>query len=305
MSLYHSGIYGVRLSIMKQAMPNLKPSSKARILIAGYGAIGRAMVHQSPNCQWISLNRAPNSNLNHHIKADLLTTTSPLKQEKIDFVVYTATPDQRSEAEYHKTYVEGLRNLLGWLKETEIRRIFFVSSTSVYGQSQGEEVDESSPAVATSFSGRAIAQAEALLAQSGFDHTIVRFGGIYGNGREMLLRHVRQGVKVPAQPPALTNRIHEEDCAGSLLHLMALAEQHHPVETLYLGVDDEGANKLAVYQFIEQELGLSQRVQPTGETPNNLGKRCLNQRLKQTGYRFLFPSYKQGYGELIKGLHDA
>lgn len=290
---------------MKQEMPNQKPSSTARILVAGYGAIGRQMVTQAPKCQWVSLNRSTDSNIKHHLSADLLDLNLSFPQQCPDFLVYTATPDHRVEEAYQKTYVEGLKSLLNWAKGKPIRHIFFVSSTSVYGQNQGEVVDEGSPAFGASFSGKAIAQGETLLKDAGFNYSVVRFGGIYGNGREMLLRHVKKGVEVPKSPAPLTNRIHESDCAGVLLHLMALAEQGESLESVYVGVDDDGSNKAEVYQFIEQELGLANRVSLIDERPANLGKRCLNNRLKGTGYQFIYPSFREGYGELIRGKRNA
>ena len=285
---------------MKQAMANLQPSSSARILIAGYGAIGRAMAKITPECQWISLNRSSHSDLSQHIQADLLTLDAPFPEQCPDFLVYTATPDKRTPEHYHKTYVEGVKSLLNWAKNQPIKHLFFVSSTSVYAQHQAELVDEQSPAMGASFSGKAIAEGETLLTNSGFDYSIIRFGGIYGNGREMLLRHVSQGVDVEAQPAPLTNRIHESDCAGVLLHLMAQAEKNMPLEPIYIGVDDDGSNKAEVYQFIEQALGFNDKVRLITTRPDNLGKRCVNSTLKQTGYEFIYPSYRQGYGELIK-----
>lgn len=282
-------------------MANQQPSAQARILIAGYGAIGKTMHKQAPHCHFVSLNRSASSATTEHIQADLTKLDIDFPRPCPDFLVYTATPDTRTPEAYQKTYVDGLKKLLLWAKGQPIKHIFYVSSTSVYGQDQAEEVNELSMAQGASFSGRAILEGEQLLAQSGFNYTLVRFGGIYGNGREMLLRLVTQGVELAANPAPLTNRIHEEDCAAVLLHLMARVESNQSVEPIYVAVDDDGADKAQVYQFIESELGLHEQVQLLAqERPSNLGKRCLNQRLKRSGYQFLYPSYREGYGALIR-----
>lgn len=280
-------------------MANQLPSSKTRILVAGYGALGKAMLKQAPHCRWFSINRSHQSGAAVHIRADLLDESHYLPKEPIDFIIYTATPGQRTPEAYRKTYIEGLQRLLIQLKGRTLKRFIFVSSTSVYGQNQGEQIDESSPAEGAHFSGEMIAEGECLLAESGVDYTIVRFGGIYGPGREALLRMVKRGVQLVNNPAPFTNRIHEDDCAGVLLHLMAQA-QVGAVESIYNAVDDDGADKAQVYQFIEQQLGLTGRVELLSQRPDDLGKRCINLRLKQTGYQFIYPSYREGYGELIR-----
>jgi nucleoside-diphosphate-sugar epimerase len=64
-----------------------------------------------------------------------------------DTVFYIVTPDTYEDAAYASAFVCGTENLLRALCSEGARpgRLIFVSSTSVYGQSQGEWVDEASP----------------------------------------------------------------------------------------------------------------------------------------------------------------
>ena len=75
-----------------------------------------------------------------------------------DAVVVTLTPGAFTEEAYRDTYVAGARALAEALADGAVkpRRVIWVSSTSVYGQGDGEWVDESSPAEARSFSGRCL-----------------------------------------------------------------------------------------------------------------------------------------------------
>lgn len=99
--------------------------------------------------------------------------------------------------------------------------LIFVSSTSVYGSTQGR-VDESSRLEPDTDSGEILAKAEARLTQAarerGFGLTIVRPGGLLGPGRHPgLFLAGRKGVKDPSSP---VNMIHQMDCAKAIAALV-------------------------------------------------------------------------------------
>jgi nucleoside-diphosphate-sugar epimerase len=221
----------------------------------------------------------------------------------LDYIFYTAAADGFNEASYRAAYVEGVNNLLSALQTAgqKPQRIVFTSSTAVYGQREGEWVDEASPAEAMSFSGRCLREGEALLRHSPYAVTIVRFGGIYGPGRTRLIDSLREGTATCVErPPLYTNRIHRDDCAAILQHLMNLL---NPAE-LYLGVDDNPAPQCEVLRWLAQRLGVPGPQGVTVATPTEASlrgnKRCSNKRLRESGYRFLYPSYKEGYGAMLK-----
>src|SRR5690606_39452049 len=114
----------------------------------------------------------------------------------INLVYYIATPDRFDDDAYRLAYVEGLRNLLDALgrRQQAPRRLVLISSTAVYGQLNGEWVDEDSPTEPNSFSGRRMLESEQLALSSGIPSTILRFGGIYGPGRERMLTTVRNEI---------------------------------------------------------------------------------------------------------------
>ena len=215
---------------------------------------------------------------------------------EIDVVVYAAAADRRDQAAYRKAYIDGLRNLIAALPAgSPRRRFFFTSSTSVYAQNSGEWVDEDSPAEAQHFSGRCMLEAERLLWTGGLPVTVLRLGGIYGPGRTRLVEKVRRGEAGGGQGVRYTNRIHRDDCAAILEHLMQKVE--HP-DRLYLGVDEVPAPMHEVHAWLASQLGVSAPVPPTSGDPSN--KRCRNQRLLRSGYRFIYPSFREGYAAMLK-----
>lgn len=221
----------------------------------------------------------------------------------IEYVFYTAAPDTTGDEAYRATYVSGLSNVLdvaaecGW----PLRHVFFSSSTAVYGQDDGGWVNEASPTEPRHFTGARMLEAETRLFASGVPATSVRFGGIYGPGRTGLLERVQSGVAsyVPAAP-AYTNRIHRDDCAGVLLHLL---EMRAP-ERLYLAVDDEPVDNQTLLTWLADAL----QAPAPAPSPSSSGatgrrgtnKRCSNARLRSSGYVFTYPTFREGYAELVK-----
>ncbi len=217
---------------------------------------------------------------------------------RVDYACYAASADKYEEAAYQQAYVEGLANFVAALREREgCRRLVFTSSTSVYAQSDGEWVDESSATEPTGFSGRCMLAGERLVRASAIGATVVRFGGIYGPGRERLLNRVRGAKPCVDEPPQYTNRIHRDDCAGVLQHLL---EHRDPAE-LYLAVDSDPASQCVVMTWLAERLGLPPpaRVVAGEEEAVRGNKRCSNRRLLASGYRFEYPSFREGYGAML------
>lgn len=219
----------------------------------------------------------------------------------VDYAFYLVATTSYSDANYRAAYVAGVANALHALDKSSpgARRLLFASSTSVYGQRDGAWVDETAPTEPDGFSGRRMLEGEQLLAHSPFPTTVVRFGGIYGPGRQRLIQRVRSGKPCVDDPPQYTNRIHRDDCAGALRHLMRLAAP----ESLYLGVDCEPTAECQVMTWLASRLGVAPpRSIPlmAGEaSAQRANKRCRNARLQASGYRFKFPTYREGYGALL------
>lgn len=221
---------------------------------------------------------------------------------RADYVVYTVSADRFEESAYKSAYPDGLKRVLGVLEqqETPPRRTFFVSSTSVYGQQEGEEVSELSPTESTSFSGTLMSEAEQALLEHPLPGTVVRFSGIYGPGRDRLIHQVKEGRMAAVTPVIYSNRIHRDDCTGILAHLIRCQESGKSLADLYLGSDSEPATMHNVMSWLAQEL----KAETTGTMQSPLrrraNKRCDNRRICETGYEFRYPSFREGYSQMLK-----
>jgi len=219
---------------------------------------------------------------------------------RIDYLVYCAAASRHDEAGYRAAYVEGLRHVLDWLSGhgQRPRRLLFVSSTGVYGQRDGEWVDEDSPTEPQGFSGQILLEAERLALHSGLPASVVRLAGLYGPGRERLIEQVRRGAHADPQRPLYANRIHSEDAAGLLAFLLEAAARGVALADCYLGGDDEPAPLHEVVAWLRGRLGVS------GEGAESIGrrggsKRCRNARARRLGWVPGYPGYREGYAALL------
>ncbi len=270
------------------------------VLIAGCGDVGGELARRllADGCTVYGLRRRTNL-LPEGVRPVAGDVSDPVSLQAmpagIDLLCYTAAADARSAAAYRAAYVDGPRNVLRAVVRTSSpRRVLYASSTRVYPQSAGEWVDEASSTVSDDPYARLLLEGEAAVRESAAAAVVVRFAGIYGPDRTRLIERVRAGDPCSA---AYTNRIHRDDCAGVLRHLLRL-ERPLP---LYLAADGEPATQCAVMAWMAERLGLP--VPSSADTESSKsGKRCRNARLVASGYEFEYPSFREGYGAVIAGM---
>ena len=238
-----------------------------------------------------------------YIKADL-TNAAELQHINPDFdlAIYILSPDDRGEQSYRNAFAIGVANLLSAFSARDSKtRFIFVSSTSVYGQTQGEWVDEHSATAPKNITGQIILRAEQSFLAQGNGNCIIRFSGIYGRDRSRLVDAVARGGAVQYAPPYYTNRIHRDDCVAVLRFIAGRMIHGAEVAPVYLASDDDPATKWEVYSYIADRLGVEgpeKEVLPAGSDQN---KRCSNRALRQLGYRFIYKSYREGYDFVGRG----
>ncbi|MBD3896972.1 SDR family oxidoreductase [Halomonas sp. ML-15] len=224
------------------------------------------------------------------------------KLPNADTVVYVLSADHFEEAAYRAAYPDGLRAVLGEFagRDTPPKRVFFVSSTSVYAQQDGEVVDETSPTQPHGFSGILMREAEQALLDHPLPGSVVRFSGIYGPGRDRLIRQVGEGRIAAGAPPMYSNRIHRDDCAGALAHLIQLTLDGAPVDDIYLASDCEPAPLHEVMLWLAGKLKVESTETIQSPLRRRASKRCDNSRLRESGYVFRYPTFREGYAQVLQ-----
>lgn len=228
--------------------------------------------------------------------------TELLRNAGVDAIAVTLTPGEMSDEGYRASYVAGAESLAkaigdsGWCAGP----VLWVSSTGVYGQGGGEWVDELSDTVPASYRGKRLLQAEGLVSQLSVPTVVIRYSGIYGPGRGRMLAQIKRGELAPPQPVQWSNRIHSEDCAGVLVHLLQRYRADKPLHDLYLATDNEPAPLHDVHRWLAGQLSMN-RPDPVATTGADraANRRCSNRRLVESGYQFLYPTFREGYAALI------
>ena len=222
----------------------------------------------------------------------------------VDVLVITLTPNERGDEAYRLSYVEPIRQLVKYAKTlTRCPLLLFVSSTAVYGQDEGCCVDDHSVTQPKKYNGQRMLQAEELLRDSGLPFCIVRFSGIYGAERKRLfttlVTELRNESGFTTADAHWGNRIHVEDCARVLKHIIELPDKER--ETLYIASDNEPALRGEIKVHLAQQLGL--HTHPTEfSAVCATGKRLVSKRLLKSGFSFRFPSFREGYLEQLNAL---
>jgi nucleoside-diphosphate-sugar epimerase len=266
-------------------------------LIAGCGYLGLALCRRLSSEGWrvLGLRRsAEAASLIQEagakpITADLTDPATLAHLPPVDYVV--SCQGAGHGADYRQTYVEGAKNLIAALKDHPPQKFLWVSSTRVYGNTEGEWVDESTDPNPASEEGEVLLEAEQVALKAGFPSLVVRPAGIYGHGRTRV-----KLLKAPTiDLRGFSNHIHVEDLAGIV---QLLLEKGQPGET-YLAVDDRPVAKREFYPWLAKAAGLP--LPPPASGPlTSTNKRLSNRKIKRLGYTFRYPNYLNGFPDLLK-----
>lgn len=271
-----------------------------RVLIAGSGDLGRRIARglREDGAAVRAIARHPRPHDPSVLACDLTQPIARGFAGTCDVLVHCLAPATRDEATYRAVYVDALRHLLAALPDTG--RIVFVSSTAVYGDHAGRWVDESTTCQPIGFNGRILLEAEDAARSCGRDALVLRLGGLYGPGRDMLLRRVRAGAPLPvSEPPLYTNRIHVDDAAAAAVHLM-----RQRATGLFNLVDAAPVAQPEVLDWIADRLALPRLSRIDGPPPAD-NKRVDSTRLRATGFQLRYPDFRAGYAALLDGVMAA
>ncbi|HEY8586496.1 MAG TPA: SDR family oxidoreductase [Rhodanobacter sp.] len=272
-----------------------------RILLAGCGDLGVRVAQQllAQGDEVWALRRTPPRQRGKGINwlsADLTVPESLGGLPRgITRLVYLPAPAARDKASYRAIFVDGLQNLLGALDARKLKQVLLVSSSAVYGEHDGDWVDESTPTVPLGFNGAVLLEAERILAEYPTASTALRLAGLYGPGRLQLLERLRSGqLRVPREEPHWANRIHVDDAASAIVHLLGRAD----AQPIYVGVDDTPMPLDELYDFLAALIDAPPPAD--GLAPAGVGsKRLSNACLRASGWSPQWPDAREGYAALL------
>ncbi|HEY0176920.1 MAG TPA: SDR family NAD(P)-dependent oxidoreductase, partial [Pedobacter sp.] len=164
-------------------------------------------------------------------------------------VLIICIPPKRSSAEQH-LFLSKIERISKAAASGKVRNIIFISSTSVYGDLNGEADENTLPKPDTD-SGKAILSAELLLKDNvNFTTTILRFGGLIGPGR--IPGRFFAGKSGIPNGKAPVNLIHLSDCTGITMRIL----EREAFGYTYNACSPEHPNRATFYTSAAERSGL-------------------------------------------------
>ena len=279
-----------------------------KILIVGLGDLGAEIARQllQLHIGVIGLRRSVSPDHDKNISMEMIAAdvTRPaslavLQTIEPQIIVYCVAASGQTDAEYQAAYVEGLRNVLATQqRNTQLRHVFFVSSTRVYGQDTDELLDESIAALPSDFGGKRLLEGEQLLQSLACGYTVLRLSGIYGPGRLRMINLAKAPDRWPPQN-SWSNRIHRDDGAAFIVFLIRQVMAGQAIQNCYIVTDCKPTPQYEVLTWLAEQIGLPQFVAPTSVVSAKGGKRLSNQSMLATGFKLQYPDYQAGYRTLL------
>jgi len=293
----------------------------SRVAILGCGYVGLELGRQLAGDHEVVGVRRSESGLEaiesagfEAVQADVTDDDSLAAVPDADWVVFAASSGGRGADVAREVYVEGLETAIDhfWSREDAPERLVYTSSTGVYGDHDGDWVDEETVLDPQTEKTEVLAEAERVArerpAEYGGHGTVARYAGLYGPERYRLERYLEGPVTA-----GYLNMVHRADAAGAVRHL--LAEDHR--EEVVLVVDDEPVEKWAFADWLAEQCDVpfppkqtteerlaDDSLSETAKRRIQTSKRCSNDRLRELGYEFEYPTFREGYRNAVRNYRQ-
>jgi len=209
-------------------------------------------------------------------------------------LIVSAAPDADGDPVLNaaRTVITGAMPRLEW--------IGYLSTVGVYGDWQGAWIDETAPCRPSSVRSRQRLAAEqdwqALGEETGLPVAILRLSGIYGPGRNAFVNLADGTARRLVKKDQVFNRIHVDDIAGALWHLLG-----SKAGGVFNVTDDEPAPPQDVVAYAAALMGIEPPPEMPFETAElsemarsfyGENKRVSNSLIRSSGYAFRYPNYR-------------
>lgn len=195
---------------------------------------------------------------------------------------------------YQETYLKTAETLASILPQLpQLKQLIYTGSYSVYGDREGQWVDESTPINPTSENAKILWETEQTLlnaANPNLKVCIFRLGGIYGPGRELVKIWGRfAGTSRPGDGSDITNWIHLDDIVGAIEFA-----RKHQLDGIYNLVDSSYYTSQELLDLVYTKHNLPNVIWEASQSSNRpYNARVSNQKLLQAGYQLIYPEIKE------------
>ena len=219
--------------------------------------------------------------------------------DEVTHLLISAAPDENGDP-----VLNSLSNAIK-ARRDQFEWVGYLSTTGVYGDHQGNWVDETTPLTPSTDRGKMRVAAEAAWTEMDLPLHIFRLAGIYGSGRGPFSK-VRNGTaRRIIKKNQLFSRIHAEDIAQVVLASIA----HPNAGSIYNVCDDFAAPPEDVIGYAAELLGVpmpededfeTAEMTPMARSFYSESKKVSNKKIKEElGIVLKYPDYKTGLKALL------
>jgi nucleoside-diphosphate-sugar epimerase len=212
-----------------------------------------------------------------------------------DWVVIAASSSRGGDEAYKKVFGLGSKHVAQWLKTAGTQSVVFISSTSVYQQTNGEWIFEND-----ADTGTFLGEAEQNILEAGPAVAILRSSGIYGPGRGHQFRQFMNGTAaIEGAGKRFLNMVHRDDLAEAIILALELDGRRG----IYNITDDEPVTQFEFFKWLSETTG--RPMPPFVPAPDHstrkrsiTNKRVSNKLFKETfNFNYNHPTFREGLTE--------
>jgi nucleoside-diphosphate-sugar epimerase len=278
-----------------------------RVLIAGFGYVGLATANVFREAGWHvegwTSSRASAEAFNGSgfvVKPVDITDRQAVNAaaSPADALLQCVSSRGGTAEAYRKIYLAGAQNLVAAFPDVPL---LFTSSTSVYGQIDGDWVTEESVATPMRETGAVLRETEEFVLANG--GTVARLSGIYGPGRSALLRKFLAGTaRLEGAGGRFINQVHRDDVASALFLLTQRSAHAFREGGIYNVADCQPLTERECYAWLSEHL--KRPMPPTARGAvvrkrGNSNKRVSSRKLQDLGWSPRFPDFRVGMQESV------
>lgn len=186
---------------------------------------------------------------------------------------------------YEATYLNTAKRISAALKNRKKPPyLLYTSSTSVYEGAESNSAAETTPLNPRSENAKILRETENVYLQSNADTCILRLGGIYGPGRQLIDRARRfSGSEMSGSGDSPTNSIHLDDIVSAILFCF-----ENSLTGIYNLVNDDHPSRKELYNNLCISNGFPL---PIWNAAHSIEKsyKVSNQKIKEAGFALKHP----------------
>jgi nucleoside-diphosphate-sugar epimerase len=271
-----------------------------KILFVGFGYVASHFykTHKNSLSQTLVLSRT-NPDEKNIQWLDLLGEIL-ISDKDIDHIFITIPPHENEE--------KIVKLIADYYRDNQVKTITYLSATSVYGDHNGEWVDEDSALLTKTSSGKKRLESEKLWRSKLPQLNILRLAGIYGPKRSVIDRLVRSSQKNILKPGHFFSRVHVDD----IVHIMMKVCEEKVQNQIFNLADDMPSEQSLVVEYAAEILGVATPKPIMFDlAKKNMSEKMLefysenkkvsNNKVKNYfKYSFSHPSFRLGLNSILK-----